>query len=377
MGNSKSINIEEKSNGIFKINLVKYPEYPIAYIRLCWDKKTSKYCMAQECDILKKCVEHRKFIIVGMRIPELSKENIFEQAFYLSSGLNSINSLNNNFKTKFIVKNESENIWLPFSGFGYDYNDLTYRDNLNTNIKLLKNNFGHGCPLISNNCLYGRFGQYDPNLIQISYCLGGDFWENNIDNIVFNKYKIIKYPTLENMIGKISPGCFEDDYITNIECSIYLNNYIGSALSLNYSPELLKSKLYSSKQYSKFSPISGLSYYDDIKLDYRIINILYDNKIYLFEKKGIQSPLPFENTFGGNILWNNYFKGINTIFKENNKIFETMILPIINEEKIPDDIEENKTNLIGTFENPYESRKDSKNIGDYYYIGKKIVQKKK
>jgi hypothetical protein len=369
MGNSKSINIEEKSNGIFKINVIKYPEYPIAYIRLCWDKKTSKYCMAQECDILKKCVEHRKFIIVGMRIPELSKENIFEQAFYLSSGLNSINSLNNNFKTKFIVKNETGNIWLPFSGFGYDYNDLTYRDNLNTNIKLLKNNFGHGCSSISNNCLYGRFGQYNPNLMQISYCLGGNFWENNIDNIVFNKYKIIKYPTLENMIEKISSVCFEDDYISNIECSIYLNNYIGSALSLNYSPELLKSKLESSKKYSKFSPISGLSYYDDIKLDYRIINILYDNKIYLFEKKGIQSPLPFENTFGGNILWNNYFKGINTIFKENNKIFETMILPIINEE--------NKTHLIGTFENPYESRKYCEHIGDYYYIGKKIVQKKK
>jgi len=177
-------NIEEKSNGIFKINVIKYPEYPIAYIRLCWDKKTSKYCMAQECDILKKCVEHRKFIIVGMRIPALSKENIFEQAFYLTSGVNSINSLNNNFKTKFIVKNKTENIWLPFSGFGYDYNDLTYRDNLNTNIKLLKNNFGHGCSSISNNCLYGRFGQYDPNLMQISYCLGGDFWENNIDALV-------------------------------------------------------------------------------------------------------------------------------------------------------------------------------------------------
>ena len=54
-----------------------------------------------------------------------------------------------------------------------------------------------------------------------------------------------------------------------------------------------------------------------------------------------------------------------------------MILPIINEEKISDDIEENKTNLIGTFENPYESRKYCKHIGDYYYIGKKIVQKKK
>ena len=54
MGNNNSINIEEKSNGIFKINVKDIPEYPIAYIRLCWDSENSKYCMAQECEVLEK-----------------------------------------------------------------------------------------------------------------------------------------------------------------------------------------------------------------------------------------------------------------------------------------------------------------------------------
>ena len=148
------------------------------------------------------------------------------------------------------------------------------------------------------------------------------------------------------------------------------------------------------KLYDRLFPIYSLSY-NDIKFDYRIINILYNNKIYLFVKKKVKyeiiSPLPFENTFETHLLWSNYFKGIHTIFKENNKFFETMILPIINEEKrglieekkpdeillslIPEIYIEKKS--IGTFKNPYKTRKEAKNIGDYYYIGEKIVQKKK
>ena len=394
MGNTKSINIEEKSNGIFKINVLDFPSYPIAYIRLCWDSENSKYCMAQDCEVLRKFVCKRKFMVVGMRIPELNKENIYEQVFYLSSGLNSIDTLNKFFKTKFILKNETENIWIPFSGFGYDYNDLSVLEDLNINIKLIKNNFGHGCSGITDNCLYGRFGNYNPNLMQISYCLGGDFWENNIDNSVFKKYNIIRYPTIEYFLKQISCFYTDDKYSNNVDCSVYLNNYIGSALSINYSPELLKSKMVVVKLYDRLFPIYSLSF-NDIKFDYRIINILYNNKIYLFVKKKVKyeiiSPLPFENTFETHLLWSNYFKGIHTIFKENNKFFETMILPIINEEKrglieekkpdeillslIPEIYIEKKS--IGTFKNPYKTRKEAKNIGDYYYIGEKIVQKKK
>ena len=384
MGNNNSINIEEKSNGIFKINVKDIPEYPIAYIRLCWDSENSKYCMAQECEVLEKFISKRKFMVVGMRIPELNKENIYEQVFYLSSGLNSIDTLNNFFKTKFILKNETENIWIPFSGFGYDYNDLTSIEDLNTNIKLIKNNFGHGCSGITDNCLYGRFGNYNPNLMQISYCLGGDFWENNIDNIVFKKYNIIKYPTIEYFFKKIS--CFHSviKYSNNIDWSVYLNNYIGSALSINYSPELLKNKMIVSKTYTRFSPISEISYYDDIQFDYRIVDILYQYKYYLFQKKGIDSKLPFENSF--NLLWKNYFYGISKLYKNNRDFFDITIIPILNsikQDTLHSILHEKNTKekedlfLKGTFENPYKTRKEAKNIGDYYYIGGKIVQKKK
>lgn len=358
MGNSKSINIEEKSNGIFKINVKDNPEYPIAYIRLCWDTKTSKYCIPQDCEVIKKSVVGRKFMVIGMRIPELNKENIYEQVFYLSSGLNSIDSLNKFFKRKFIVESGSEHIWLPFSGFGYDYNDLNYIDDLNTNIKLLKNNFGHGYSSISNDCLYGRFGNYSPNLMQISYCLGADFWKNNMDNTVFNKYNIIKYPTIEFLFKKISCFTSNDKYSNNIDCSVYLNNYIGSALSINYSPELLKNKMIVAKTYTRFSPISELSYYEDIQFDYRIVDILYQHKYYLFQKKGVDSKLPFENTF--NLLWKNYFAGISNIYKNNRSLFDISILPILNsikQDTINNILNEEKeeTNLLGTFENPYKS----------------------
>lgn len=325
-------NIEEKSNGIFQINVKDFPEYPIAYIRVCYDDKKSRYCVAEDCDISKTYEKHRKIIVVGMRLPEISKDNIYEQVFYLSSGSNSIKSLEKIFETEFENENDNENIWLPFSGFGYNYSDLKTENDLETKIKLLKNYFGHGCGEISSNCLYGRFGHYQPNLMQISYCLGGDFWDNNIDNSIFYKYEIDKYPTVPKILEKLACVSSEN-FSNNIECSVYLNNYIGSAISINYSPELLRLKMQACKAYIGF-PIKDLSYYDDIDYDYRIVNILYNNNIYLFEKKGVKSHVPFENTFGTHITWLNYFNGIYNIFKNNFELFKTDILPIINEKKL-------------------------------------------
>jgi hypothetical protein len=329
MGNTKSITFEDKSNGIFKINVKDNPDYPIVYIRLCWDIKNSKYCIAKECDVLKMHKKHRKIIVVGMRLPEISKENIYEQAFYLSSSSNSIESLEEFFQTKFIRKKENDVIWLPFSGFGYNVNTL---DNQNSSIKLLKNNFGFGCLKPKENCLYGRFGNYGPNLIQISYCLGGNFWDNNIDNIVFEKYKIIKYPMLENIIDTI-PSICQDNFSDNVEYSIYLNNYIGSSLSINYSYKLLEDKMLTFKTYSRYYSIPELEF-ENIKFDFRITNILYQNSIYIFKTRGINSPLPFENLFGGHILWNNYLNGIYQMYKNHKTVFDTIILPILHEKNI-------------------------------------------
>ena len=120
MGNNNSINIEEKSNGIFKINVKDFPNYPIAYIRLCWDPENLKYCIAEDCDTSKKYTKHRKIIVIGMRIPELSDDNIYEQVFYLSTGINSMESIEKFFDKKFISNKEKNTVWLPFSGFGYN-----------------------------------------------------------------------------------------------------------------------------------------------------------------------------------------------------------------------------------------------------------------
>ena len=329
MGNTKSITFENKSNGIFKINVKDNPEYPITYIRLCWDTEKSQYCIPEEPDVLKMYKKHRKIIVIGMRLPEISKDNIYEQAFYLSSSSNSIKLLEEFFETKFITEKENDTIWLPFSGFGYNVDTL---ENQNTSIKLLKNNFGFGCLKPKENCLYGRFGNHNPNLMQISYCLGGKFWNNNIDNIVFEKYNIIKYPVLENIIETI-PNNSQDNFSDNIEFSIYLNNYIGSSLSINYSDKLLKDKMLTFKRYSRFYLIPDLDF-ENIKFDFRIVNLLYQNNIYLFKTRGINSPLPFENLFGGYILWQNYLIGIFQIYKNNKTVFDTIILPILHEKYI-------------------------------------------
>jgi hypothetical protein len=319
MGNINSINFKERSNGIFKIDVKDIPDYPIAYIRLCWDPEKSIYCVPEDCDTEKKFKQHRKIIVVGMRIPEISKDDIYEQAFYLSSGSNSIQTLEKSFETKFTLKNETENIWLPFSGFGYD-------DSL-TEIKLLKNNFN--CVEIKEpDCLYGRFSRYTPNLMQISYCLGGDFWYHNIDNPVFTKYKIIKYPTLEDSLKKI-PCIHTGKHANDIDCSIYLNNYIGSALPFNYYPKLLRDyKEVNRKTYTRFIKIPGLDF-NDIKFDFRISNILYQNNIYLYRLGAINKSIPIESRFGSNILWDSYIKGIHTIYKDKRDIFDTQIIPIL------------------------------------------------
>ena len=320
MGNINSINFKERSNGIFKIDVKDIPDYPIAYIRLCWDPEKSIYCVAEDCDTEKKFKQHRKIIVVGMRIPEISKDDIYEQAFYLSSGSNSIETLEKSFVTKFTLENETENIWLPFSGFGYN-------DSM-TEIKLLKNNFD--CVEIKeSDCLYGRFGRYAPNLMQISYCLGGDFWYHNIDNPVFTKYKIIKYPTLEDSLKKI-PCIYTGKHSNDIDCSIYLNNYIGSALPFNYYPKLLKDyKEPNRKTYTRFIKIPGLDF-NDIKFDFRIANILYQNDICLYRLGAINKSIPIESRFGSNILWDSYIKGINDIYKDKRDIFDTQIIPILN-----------------------------------------------
>ena len=269
----------------------------------------------------------RKIIVVGMRLDGI--EGIHEQAFYSSSGLNSIESLEKFFETKFKPQTEKEaGIWIPFSGIGYDHSDISKEEDYYHNVKLMKTYFS--CSEYDpKNCLYGRFGKGDPNLMQISYCLGGEFWENNIDNPVFEKYGIKRCESLCKYIEDFH--CYYiPKHENNLECSIELNEYIGSAMVFNYAPELLATKNRVRKFFGK-----GDKYdFDKLKFDWRIYNILYEQKV--TDNRGSKmflgrasAPLPIESRFGGN-LWVNYLTDINTLYIKDPTLFGEYIIPLIN-----------------------------------------------
>jgi hypothetical protein len=266
MGNNGSIQLIEKSNGIYEINVKDYPDYPIVYIRLCWIPSIKKYCIPGECDVKKDNKNHRKIIVVGIKLLEI--ENIFEQSFYLSTGLNSISSLEKFFTKLIYEPTDNLDIWLPFSGFGYDL--INSKDDFENKIKLMKTFFD--CDTKNSSCLYGRFGKYNPNLMQISYCLGGKFWDNNID-IINKQFDIKKIPTLNDLLKKINYNLIEED--SNINCSKYLNNYIASAIVYNYSPELLFYK-------NRIKKYFNYDWFDKLKVDFRILNILNEKNFIIF-----------------------------------------------------------------------------------------------
>ena len=395
MGNNNSIEIEEKSNGVFEVISKDIPDYPISYLRLCWDFDKKKYCIAEDCDSENKSL-NRKILVVGMNLPGMDK--IYEQCFYLSSGLNSIESLEKFFQKELIKDNEGKDadIWIPFSGFGYD-NNVIDEKYYNSDIKLLKNNFN--CSERGPNCLYGRFGNKDPNLMQISYCLGGKFWENNIDTINELGFNIKKLSSISSFFRSKTPCIFNYKKWSNIECSIYLNKYIASALPYNYSPNLL---LYKNKMLRFYKPNKYFEW-KDIKLDYRLIYILKEKGLIKFTTLGGKADLPYERGFTVD-YWNIYLQHLNKLYTEENKFFIDNILPIINEiipvfpnkyekilkskedisyviegydEKIGKNIEEKESIILnnkGTPENPYDKR-DEAGIGEYYRRGKQIVKK--
>jgi hypothetical protein len=216
--------LNEKENGIFDVIVKDYPEYPIAYIRLCFDKIQNKYCMLTDCDIEDKFLK-RKIIVVGMRLPGYDKIN--EQSFYLSSGINAINTIESFFKTKFDLEDKDSSIWIPFSGLGYKNRRNPYEND----IKLLKTYFN--CLRRGPNCKYGRFGNYVPNLSQISYCLGGSFWNKNFD-FVKSIFDIEKMPSLNTYLERIPCIFAQSVFKTNTECAVFVNCYIGSAVVSNY-----------------------------------------------------------------------------------------------------------------------------------------------
>lgn len=404
MGNNNSIEINEIPNGIYDIKVKGIPDYPIAYLRLYWDFEKNKYCVLEDCDIDKNFSKKRKMLVVGMNLPD--QKDIVEQVFYLSSGYNSIETLQSFFNEPLNIEKDDNdiNLWLPFFGIGYD-SAISKNMDFNTNIKIMKDYFD--CTTKGPVCLYGRFGRYDPNLMQISYCLGGKFWDDNIFLINKDGYDIKKYPTLSYLINQIP--CVSNNGKTIIECSTYINNYIASAIPLNYVKPLIESRKKNLK-YRKNTPYFN---YEDIKADWRILKILNDKKIREFQRifgyKSLIGPLPFENAgdYSSN-FWMSYYTNIDKLYKEDEKYFIENVVPLINQkipipdykiidkkvftEDVPDiekivikDFKENKNVIItetikseikGGIDNPHEKREDAK-IGDYYKHGKRVLKKNK
>ena len=228
-------------------------------------------------------------------------------------------------------------MWLPFSGFGYNKNEIRYKNviieqELDSKIKLLKDFFD--CSKhrlketkIEKQCLHGRFGNSDPNMSQISYCLGGKFWENN--PTLFKILNIDTLPTLNKYINKIPCYINQTSFESNIDCSRYLNEYIGSALPQNYSIPLIKQKEAALTKYTKYRWLFG-----HIKYDYRALYILKEKNILQFGEKVIngkviRTDLPFEQFYFGSNTWDIYINRLNILYNRDEKYFDENIVPVI------------------------------------------------
>lgn len=386
MGNSTSISINEQLNGVFSVQ--SDIEYPIKYIRLYYSADKNEYCVLEDCDVNGEFGKHRKIMVVGFEYDGL----LGEQAFYLSSGLNSIESMQKFLGTDYPLNTESSDVWLPFLGMGYG--DIKSPDEYETGIKLLKIFFG--CTERSAECLFGRFGKLEPNLMQISYCLGGGFWDNNVDIFIKAGFDIQKLDSLYTII-KDFPRVRGIKAKTNVECSWEINKYIASAMVYNYSPKLL---MYKNKILRLFTRFKTSDFdYSKVKVDWRIIHILYLHGYVSFKTLGIKGPLPFERGFFSEVnFWNTYLAQIHDMQKNKPVEFREQVVPIVNEvipiikpevklfketEKVESEVKLEKepvkdsaTFILGSQQNPKENRASAM-VGEYYKQGNRIMQKRK
>ncbi len=308
---SKSkIALEERKNGIYLVKVEGLPNYPILYIRLCWDPVQKQYCVPTTCDRLEKDKLQRKIIVVGFRD---SEGNIHEQSFYLSSGLNAIQSLEKFFKKEFVCKiGENETgcgLWLPFSGLGYERNVKNTEDE----VKLMKNYFD------GKKEVFGRFATYD--LLLISSCLGGHFWDNNFDK--FTKFNLPKLPTLFELIELIPCHLNTTTFNSNITCSIYINNYIGSASIINYDSEIKSGAI---EVFKRFNVPLELR----VKFDFGILYYLLNNPISIFSTYSFIANLPIESHFSGNYTYlTHYYNNLRRVYVNDKDYYDKFIEPFV------------------------------------------------
>jgi hypothetical protein len=333
MGAIESIQLRENKEGIFIVSVKDIPDYPIVYLRLCKQKDSDNYCVAESCDVLGEFTGHRKIIIVGFR-NQINPDIINEQVFYLSTASNSIELLEEFFKVKIKLSTvQSDNMfWLPFSGFGYDKNDIKDQIDLEQKTKLLKDFFDCSthrkkATKTAKQCLHSRFGNSDPNMSQISYCLGGKFWENN--PALFEILNIDALPTLKEYINKIPCYISQTSFESNIDCSRYLNEYIGSALPQNYSTPLLKQKEEALTKHMKYKWLR-----EDILFDYRVLYILKEKALLKFGEKMmngkvVRTELPFEQFFFSYNTWDLYIYFLNKLYNINPDYFVKNVSTIL------------------------------------------------
>ena len=391
---SKNINVHDtKINGIYIVDIKKYPDYPIAYFRLMHHAKSNKYCIPETCDIKNTFFGKRKILVIGMRLAGI--EGIHEQSFYLSTGKNSIDSLRKILPVENNIYDEKDfDLWLPFTALGYNANDIkhsSWKTDSEDEIKLLKTFFD--CTEPGPECKYGRFGNIDPNLMQVSYCLGGLVW-NDVSKTVKDYYNLEELPNLHEYMSKIP--CINISAEDNIKCSIKINKYIGNASFLNYCPDLIEIK---NKILSKKILFTGIDFdINKIDFDWNIVYKLVEKEKMEFivsnmtEFKKYYLELPDEYRFFLN-LWTNYIFAIINLCKEDKEYFNKQVLPLIIDDEtkkifVNSVIEEfSKTEVktvsfvldpkkIGTKENPHVKKEDAK-INQYYKVGKRVCRRHK
>jgi hypothetical protein len=349
--NRTNTRLKHRKDDIFDIIVDGIPDFPIAYLRLIHDVENNIHCVSAACTV-GTAFTGRKVVVVGMRL----NETIIEQVFYLSSGMNFYDSIDRFIAPKKVTRSKQGSVWVPFNGFGYGIREPVLGFSVVKNPKKIKYELEGSIMLLKNYfnctegslCLYSRFGNTDPNLMQYSLCMGGDFWDEN-SHIFRKKFKLdTDLPNIFELLNSIPTYTPIDK--TNIECFIKLNDYIGSSIAINYSPKLLNDKksILNTWEYRKYK-----KFLIKCKFDYRVLKLLNERGFIIFDPPHSQLP---DSGFFGN-AWLYYFKGIMKCYTED-KYYFNKLKPLLLESKPELIVKSNET--IRNIEKVQKLKKDRK-----------------
>ena len=308
--------------------------YPIVYFRLY--ENGDKLCIPYTCNFENQGKRNsRQILVVGFRLPSL--ESVHEQVFYSSTGVNSMPHLASFFESLEppiqLKTKDSYRLWLPCLGLGYCQKDLEEclclqgrEEETKICYKVLKN-FFDGLQYKKGISENGRFGNYNPSLISVSYCLGGSFWDANADLLLEAGLLPQKFQSI-NKILKTSVCDFKTIYTNPIDCCVDVNCYIEAALPFNYVKELLAPKTKTLRFIQRVAPELK-----DLVFDYRILELLLEKGLLRRSTSAALNDiilLPVETTFT-QAYWATYLNAVYEAYTKDNIFFRERVLPLMME----------------------------------------------